>query len=63
MWHACGRKEMHIRVFLLENLKRRNNGRPRENNIKMDLRKIVWEVVHWMHLAQDRDQWGAIVNT
>jgi hypothetical protein len=25
----------------------------------MDLRKIGWEVVNWMHLAQDRDQWRA----
>jgi hypothetical protein len=33
-------------------------GRPRrrwEDNIRMDLRKIGWEVMDWMHLAQDRD--------
>jgi len=33
-------------------------GRPRrkwEDNIRMDLRDIVWEVVDWMRLAQDRD--------
>jgi hypothetical protein len=33
-------------------------GRPwciREDNIKMDLTKIVSEFVDWMHLAQDRD--------
>jgi hypothetical protein len=28
----------------------------------MDLREIKWEDVDWMHLAQDRDQWKAIVN-
>jgi hypothetical protein len=41
-------------------------GRPRrrwEDNIRMDLREIGWEVVDWMHLAQDRDQWLALVNT
>jgi hypothetical protein len=27
-----------------------------EDNIRMDLREIVWEGVEWMHLAQDRDQ-------
>jgi hypothetical protein len=40
-------------------------GRPRfrwENNIRMDLRKIGCEGVEWMHLAQDRDQWQALVN-
>jgi len=29
----------------------------------MDLREIVWEGVEWMHLAQDRDQWQAFMNT
>jgi hypothetical protein len=29
----------------------------------MDLWEIRWEVVDWMHLAQDRDQWRALVNT
>jgi len=27
------------------------------------LGKIGWEVVDWMHLTQDRDQWRAVVNT
>jgi hypothetical protein len=34
-------------------------GRPRhrwEDNIRMYLREIGWEVVDWMHLAQDRDR-------
>jgi hypothetical protein len=34
-----------------------------EDNIRMDLREIGWEVVEWMHLAQDRDQRRAVVNT
>jgi hypothetical protein len=29
----------------------------------MDLREIGWKGVDWMHLAQDRDQWWADVNT
>jgi hypothetical protein len=29
----------------------------------MNLRKIGWEGVEWMHVAQDRDQWRALVNT
>jgi hypothetical protein len=34
-----------------------------EDNIRMDRREI-WRVhVNWIHLAQDRDQWWALVNT
>jgi hypothetical protein len=28
----------------------------------MDVREIWWEVVEWMHLVQDRDQWRGLVN-
>jgi hypothetical protein len=31
--------------------------------IKWILREIKWEVVDWICLAQDRDQWLALVNT
>jgi hypothetical protein len=34
-----------------------------EDNIRMDLREIGWEGVDWMRLAEDRDQWRAVVNT
>jgi hypothetical protein len=41
-------------------------GRPRhrwEHGIKMDLREFGWGVgVEWIHLAQDRDCWQALVN-
>jgi hypothetical protein len=33
------------------------------SNIRMDRREIWWEGVDWIHLAQDRDQWRALVNT
>jgi hypothetical protein len=29
----------------------------------MDLREIGWSGVDWIDLAQDRDQWRALVNT
>jgi hypothetical protein len=29
----------------------------------MDLREIGWDGVDWIELAQDKDQWMAIVNT
>jgi len=28
----------------------------------MDIREMGWEGVDWIHLAQDRDQWQALVN-
>jgi hypothetical protein len=31
--------------------------------IRMDLREIGWGSVEWIQLAQDRDQWRAVVNT
>jgi hypothetical protein len=33
------------------------------NNIKMDLREIGWSGMDCIDLAQDRDQWRALVNT
>jgi hypothetical protein len=32
------------------------------DNIKMDLREIGWDGMNWIDLAQDRDQWRALVN-
>jgi len=34
-----------------------------EDNIRMDLKEACLECVNWMHLAQDREQWQALVNT
>jgi hypothetical protein len=34
-----------------------------EDNIKMDLRRIRCDDVDWIVLAQDKDQWRALVNT
>jgi hypothetical protein len=33
------------------------------DNIKTDLREIEWDGVDWIDMAQDRDQWRALVNT
>jgi hypothetical protein len=45
---------------------KRTLGRPRHSrvdNIKMDLREIGWVGMDWIELAQDREQWRALVNT
>jgi hypothetical protein len=31
--------------------------------VKMDFRDIGWGGMDWIDLAQDRDQWRALVNT
>jgi hypothetical protein len=33
------------------------------DNIKMDLREKGWGGMDWIYLAQDRDQWRALLNT
>jgi hypothetical protein len=41
-------------------------GRPRRrwlDNIKIDLKRDKDGMVYWIDLAQDRDQWRALVNT
>jgi hypothetical protein len=50
--------------FWWESRGRRALGRPRhrwEDNIQTDLRYEVWGVMDWIHLAQDRGQWRALV--
>jgi hypothetical protein len=33
------------------------------DNIKMDVRDIGWGGMDWIDLAQDKDEWKALVNT
>jgi hypothetical protein len=56
---------MHIRYWW-ESQTERPLGRPkrwRVDNIKMDLIEIGWDGMDWINLAQDRDQWRALLNT
>jgi hypothetical protein len=68
MGRACstnGEKRNAYRI-LVGNLEgKRPLGRPRRrgvDNMKMDLREIGWDCMDWIDLAQDRDQWTALVN-
>jgi hypothetical protein len=33
------------------------------DNIEMDLREIGCDVIDWIDLTEDRDQWKALMNT
>jgi len=33
-----------------------------EDNIRTDLREIVWEIVEWLNLDRDRERWRALVD-
>jgi hypothetical protein len=58
------RNEYIILVGKLEG--KRPLGIPRrrwKNSIKMNPRGIGWCGMDWIHLAQDRYQWRALVNT
>jgi hypothetical protein len=61
-----GQKRNACRVLVGKPKRKRPLGRPRhrwEDNIKMDVRETGWGGMHWIHVAQDRDQWRALVNT
>ena len=53
-----------IQIFSEKLEGKRPLGRPTrrwEDNIKMDLREVVWDPGDWIALAEDRDQWRAYV--
>jgi hypothetical protein len=69
MGRACstnGEKRNTYRILMGMPEGKRPLGRPRRRwveNIKIDFREIGWDGRNWIDLAQDRDQWRALVNT
>jgi hypothetical protein len=63
---ACiGEIKIHTLFWSERTLGKKLLGRPTrrlEDNIRVDLREIGWESVEWTRLAQERDQWRAVVN-
>jgi hypothetical protein len=61
-----GEKRNAYRILVGKPEGKRPLERPRHrrvDNIKMDLREIGWDGMDRIVLAQDRDQWKALVNT
>jgi hypothetical protein len=60
-----GAKRNMYRILVGKPEGKRPLGRPGHgwvNNIKMGLREIGWHGMDWINLAQDRDQWRALVS-
>jgi hypothetical protein len=61
-----GKKGNAYRILVRKPEEMRPLERPRRrwvNNIKIGLTEIGWDYVDWNYLAQNRDQWKALVNT
>jgi hypothetical protein len=61
-----GAKRNAYRILVGKPVGKRPLGRPRHrwvDNIKYILREIGWDGMAWIELAQDRDQWTALVST
>jgi hypothetical protein len=61
-----GKKRHAYRILVAKPERKRPLGRPRcgwVDNIKMDLRELEWGDMDWIKVANDGDQWRALVNT
>jgi hypothetical protein len=61
-----GAKKNAYRILVGKPEGKRPLGRPRGrwvDNIKMDVGEIGWGGMDWIDLAQDTDQWRALVST
>jgi hypothetical protein len=60
------KKRNAYRILVGNPEEKRPLGRPRRRwveNIEIDFRELGWDGMNWIELAQDRDQWRALVNT
>jgi hypothetical protein len=61
-----GKKRNACRILVGKQERNTPLGGPRRrwvDNAKIDLREIGWGGMDWINMAQDRDQWRALVNT
>jgi hypothetical protein len=60
-----GERRNAYRILVGKPEAKRPLGRPKRrwvDNVKMDLREIGWDGMVWTDLANDRNQWRALVN-
>jgi hypothetical protein len=60
-----GRRDVHIHYYEEASVKKQPK-RPKlkwVDNIIMDIGRIMWGVMSWIDLAQNRNQWRALLNT
>jgi hypothetical protein len=67
-WHVVltGKMENTYKILVGKHEEEGQIGRislKREGHAIMDLTGLLWDVVKWIHLAQNRDQWWALVKT
>jgi hypothetical protein len=63
---GMGTKRSACRILVGKPEGKRPLGRRRRrwvDNIKMNIREIGWVCMNWIDLAQDSDQWRALVDT
>jgi hypothetical protein len=61
-----GEKRNAYRILVGKQEGKRSLGSPRRrwvDNVKMDLTEIRCDSLDWICMAQDRDQWRALLNT
>jgi hypothetical protein len=64
--YKMGEKSNVYRIFVGKPEGKRPLGRTRRRlvgNVKTNLKEIGWDGMDWIDLAQNRDQWRALVNT
>jgi hypothetical protein len=64
MWHALDNREKYTRFWWEKNEGKRPLGRLRrgwEDVVRMDLREKGWGSTEWIQLAEDTDQYRAVV--
>jgi hypothetical protein len=69
MWWAVHVARMGVKINIYRLLVGKSEGKRQlgrlrrrwEDNIKMDPNGVEWEDIEWIYVAQDRNQWEAIL--